>query len=104
MVGSITVENFIQHKWLIHQELISQLHYAHDFYKEYVNDCQKLQPHFNIGYQVWLLCQNIQTTRPSKKLDYKKLYPFQIICQVISVTLSLALPTSLKIHLVFHVS
>ena len=57
-----------------------------------------------MGDQVWLLWQYIEPARPLKKLEYQKLGPFQIICQVNLVAFHLALPTSMKIHLVFHVS
>ena len=56
-----------------------------------------------MGDQLWLQ-QNIQTTLPSTKLEYQKLGLFQIISQVNPVAFHLALPTSMKIHLVFHVS
>lgn len=50
-------------------------------------------------------CQNdIQSTRPSGKLDVKRLGPFQINQKVSTVAYKLDLPASLRIHPVFHVS
>ena len=104
IIGNSTTKNLVEHMLLIHEELIFQLHQAQDHHKEYANEQRKHQLNFKLRDQVWLLLQNIQTTRPSKKLEYHKLGPFQIICQVNPVAFCLALPTSMKIRPVFHVS
>jgi len=62
------------------------------------------QPNFQVGDQVWLNSRNIHTTRPAKKLDYKKLGPFKILEKVNNRSYRLDLPKSYKIHPVFHVS
>jgi hypothetical protein len=51
-----------------------------------------------------LLRQNIQTKRPSRKLDYQRLGPFKIILQVNLISYRLELPPTINIHPVFHVS
>ena len=62
-------------------------------------------PAFNIGDKVWLDARNIRTTRPSKKLDHRRLGPFPIIEKISSHARRLGLPLALKrIHPVFHVS
>jgi hypothetical protein len=61
-------------------------------------------PNFEIGQKVWLLRKNIKTTRPSEKLDHKRLGPFEIIGQINRVAFRLKLQKSMKIHDVFHVS
>ena len=35
-------------------------------------------PRYNVGDKVWLSSENIRTTRPTKKLDYKWLGPYTI--------------------------
>ena len=40
-------------------------------------------PKYNVGDKVWLSSENIRTTRPTKKLDYKWLGPY-VIERVIS--------------------
>jgi hypothetical protein len=50
-----------------------------------------------------LSTKNTQTTRPSKKLDHKRLGPFQIIQKVGSHAHKLKLPPSMKIRPVFYV-
>lgn len=44
------------------------------------------------------------THRPTRKFDDKKFGPFKIICKLSDVVFELALPTSLRIHPIFHVS
>ena len=61
-------------------------------------------PPLVIGQKVWLLRRNITTSRPSSKLDVRKLGPFPIIGQVGSSSYRLGFPSSIKIHRVFHVS
>ena len=53
---------------------------------------------------VYLSRKNIKTTRPSSKLDYKKLGPFTIIAKIGKVAYQLKLPDSMGIHNVFHIS
>ena len=61
-------------------------------------------PAFKVGDKVWLLRRYIKTTRPSDKLDFKRLGPFPIQSQVNPVAFKLKLPPSFRIHPVFHVS
>ena len=61
-------------------------------------------PPLAIGQKVWLLRRHVTTTRPSSKLDVRRLGPFPIIGQVGSSSYRSGLPSSIKIHLVFHVS
>jgi hypothetical protein len=59
---------------------------------------------FGVGDKVWLLLTNIKTARPSKKLDWKRLGPFPIMKRIGVQAYQLCLPSSMKIHDVFHVS
>ena len=56
------------------------------------------------GQKLWLLRRNISTTRPSSKLDVRRLGPFPIIGPVGTSSFRLDLPPSMHIHPVFHVS
>jgi len=53
---------------------------------------------------VWLLPRNIRTTRPWKKLDYKKIGPFKILARIGESAYKLDLPPSMRIHNTFHIS
>ena len=81
-----------------------QLYEAQDVYKEYADRHSKEQPNFNIEDLVWLLRRNIQTKKPSRKLDYQRLGPFTITNQVNPANYHLELPSTIRIHLIFHVS
>ena len=64
---------------------------------------QKSVDEYKVGDKVWLSTKNIKTERPLKKLDHKMVGPFKIKALVRSLC-RLELPTSMKIHDVFHPS
>ena len=61
-------------------------------------------PDFVPGQKVWLLRRHIATTRPSSKLDVRRLGPFVILGPFGRSAYKLLLPPSMQIHPVFHVS
>ena len=67
-------------------------------------DRKRRELQLNVGDMVYLSRKNIKTTRPSSKLDYKKLGPFTIIAKIGKVAYQLKLPDSMGIHNVFHIS
>jgi hypothetical protein len=71
---------------------------------EHADKHRSAPPAFSVGDHVWLNRRNIQTTRPSSKLDYKRLGRFRIIKKVSSHAYKLDLPDSMRVHPVFHVS
>jgi len=72
--------------------------------KEYFDLHRKPDPNLESGDKVWLLPRNIKTTRPSKKLDYKKIGPFKIWAKIGTNAYKLALLPSMAIHNTFHIS
>ncbi|QRV82498.1 Retrotransposon nucleocapsid protein [Ceratobasidium sp. AG-Ba] len=60
-------------------------------------------PDFKVGDKVWLDAKNLQTQRPSKKLDHQRLGPFKILEQISPAAYRLDLPASMKAHNVFYV-
>ena len=72
--------------------------------KENYDRHRKPDPNLKSGDMVWFLPRNVKTTRPSKKLDYKKIGPFEIIKKVGTSSYKLDLPASMKIHNTFHIS
>ena len=53
---------------------------------------------------MWLSTKNILTTRPCKKLDYKRHSFFILLKAVGKQAYRLNLPKTIKIYLVFHIS
>ena len=70
----------------------------------YYDKSKRPIPTLNIGDEVYLNTKNIQTERPSKKLDHKRVGPFKIIEKIGSHAFKLDLPASMKIHPVFNVA
>ena len=59
---------------------------------------------YKVGDLVLLSGKSIHTCRPNKKLDFKSFGPYRISALVGKQAYRLNLPTSMRIHLVFHVS
>ena len=69
--------------------------------KENYDKHRKPNPNLKTGDMVWFLPHNVKTTRPSKKLDYKKMGLFEIIKKVGTSSYKLDLPASIPIHNTF---
>lgn len=102
--GSQDADQFIQTMNGIHEHLRSEITYAQGRQQEGANAHRLPAPSFQPGDKVWLNAKNIRTRRPAKKLDNCRLGPFQIKEPVGTHAYRLALPTSMRIHDVFHVS
>jgi hypothetical protein len=93
-------------------ERLGRLQTARDRLRESILEAQARQTRyaggkemvFEVGDKVWLSAKHIQTARPSKKLDYKRLGPFKITKVINRNAYRLELPNSMKVHNVFHVS
>ncbi|XP_073453710.1 integrase/recombinase xerD homolog [Aquarana catesbeiana] len=72
---------------------------AQDSYKRHYDKGRKGNPAFKVGDEVWLSAINLRLPCPSRKLG-----PFKVKRIVNPVAFELALPSSYKIHPVFHVS
>jgi len=59
---------------------------------------------FNVADKVWLSTTHFQTTRPSKKLDYKRMGPYTVSKVINKHALKLDLPKTILNYNVFHVS
>ena len=99
-----TVEDNSKYLRTLHKHLRTELLRAQDSQALAYNRRIEASPPFGIGDMVWLNRRNIQTTRPSLKLDVKKIGPFKIIRQASKNAFELALPAHIKIHNVFHVN
>jgi hypothetical protein len=84
------------------QEVQASIKWAQERYKQ--ADKGKPPPEFAPGDKVWLLASNITSQRPNKKLNNKQYGPFPVLEKIGSHAYRLALPETMKIHDVFHVS
>jgi hypothetical protein len=76
-------------------------------YAEQINHKRRPIPEdkFQIGELVWLDLRNVETKRPTKKLDYKHFGPFRITEKISTHAYRLDLPQTMKgIHNVFHIN
>lgn len=96
--------NRLEHLSQVHETCKQNIKQALEKHSFWANKKRKDAPEFKVGDRVWLLRRNIKTTRPSDKLDYKRLGPFPVTECIGTSAFRLRLPASMKIHPVFHVS
>jgi len=82
----------------LHESLKNEMVAAQLRQKEYYDRHRKPDPNLQSEDRVWLLPQNIKTTRPSKKLDYKEIRPFKILAKIGTSAYKLALPPSMVLQ------
>ena len=84
------------------QKLEVQVKKAIEMQAKYYN-AKHQQQKYNIEDKVFFNNWNIKSTQPSKKLDLKYYSPYEMIAPIGKQAYRLALPSSMKIHNVFHV-
>lgn len=101
-----TAESLVEGFKEVHTELRTGLEKAQQSYKRKFDRKTTRAPSFKVGDRVWLNRKNIKTTRPSSKLDAKRLGPFEITKVVgeSKMAFELKLPPQWRIHNVFHAS
>jgi len=72
--------------------------------KEYYDLDREPDLNLQSGDTRWLLPRILKTTRPSNKMDYKKIGPFQILEKIGPSAYKLDLPHSMAIDNTFHIS
>ena len=87
----------------LHEDLIELIKTTQNQQAKYY-DAKHKRVEYQVDDKVWLLSSNINTQRPSKKLDWKRFGPYPIIERIGTQAYRLQLPPSFKIHPVFHVS
>ena len=104
--GNPAAEAYVDRIRRAHEELRRTLERAQKRYKREFDKKTAPAPGFEVGDYVWLNRQNIETTRPSQKLDQKRLGPFEIVDVVgeSKMAFKLKFPPHWRIHPVFHAS
>lgn len=85
-------------------ELQSLLELAANRMKRFHDDWVDESPDYIPGDHVYLERHDLRSTRPSQKLDFKRFGPFQITQKLSDTAYCLKIPTTWRIHNVFHVS
>ncbi|KID83641.1 pol polyprotein [Metarhizium guizhouense ARSEF 977] len=88
----------------LHEEMRRELEFVRNRMAQYHNRKRLKGPIFGEGDMVYLLRRNIKTTRPSDKLDYKKLGPFAIRKRISTNNYELSLPKTMRNHPIVHIS
>jgi hypothetical protein len=98
--------SFAYGHWMhaIHGEAQKVLAKTQERMRRYADPYRKEPPVYQVGDLVMLNGKNIQTRRPSRKLDHKSHGPFQIERIISPLAVKLTLPRKWRIHDVFHVS
>jgi transposase InsO family protein len=88
----------------VHEEARKALEKTQERMRRYADPHRREAPEYQVGDLVMLNGRNIQTRRPSRKLDHKHHGPFQVEQIVSPLAVKLTLPQKWKIHNVFHVT
>jgi hypothetical protein len=70
----------------------------------YANKFKLRKPRFREKNLIYLLQRNIKITRPSDKLDSKKIDSSKIKRNIRDISFELKLPLTIKIYFIFHIS
>jgi len=88
----------------LHKELAEKLQFVAEKNTYYYNQRHNQKPILKKKNKVYLVRKNINTKRPSDKFDYKKLKLFKIKQIKRLLNYKLALPKTINIFPVFHIS
>jgi hypothetical protein len=88
----------------VYKEARQGLESAQERMRRYADPDRKEAPAYQVGDLVMLNGRNIQTRRPTRKMDHKNHGPFQIEKIVSPLAVRLTLPRKWKVPNVFHIS
>lgn len=103
-LDSAAADHFAEQMEQLTQHLQEQITFAQARYARNADASRNPSPAYKVGDEVWLSTKNIRTTRPAKKLDAKNVGPFAISEVINPRAYRLSLPSTMKIHNVFHTS
>lgn len=86
----------------LHEEMKTELEFVRGRMKKYYDQKRLKGPSFSKGDMVLLATKNLSTDRPSKKLDYKYIGPYEVLEKISENNYRLDLKT--RHHPVFHIS
>ncbi len=89
---------------LLQKELQKNIQFLSKRMILYANKRRGRKPTLKKRDKAYLLRRNIKTKRSSNKLNHTKLEPYKILEIKESINYKLDLPTSMRIHSIFHIS
>uniref|UniRef100_A0A670JV70 Gypsy retrotransposon integrase-like protein 1 n=1 Tax=Podarcis muralis TaxID=64176 RepID=A0A670JV70_PODMU len=95
-------EQFVEEMEAIYQQLKMNLERAKENYKKQADKHRREGETIRVGDRVWLSTQGLPFKGGCKKLQPRRLGPFEVTQQINPVAFKLRLPESMKIHPVFH--
>src|SRR5258705_2633835 len=98
-----SVETFVSQLTRARQDAAAALRKAAEEMKRYYDTHRGDTPKFKEGDKVWLDAKNVESGRPTKKLDHKRLGPFEITQALSGNAYRLKLPKTMRIHPEFPV-
>ncbi len=89
----------------LHAMLKDELEFVRTRMKQHYDKHRLEGPRLERGDKVYLISRNLRTSRPSKKLDFKKIGPFRIDERISNNNYRLSLPATMRLRThVFHIS
>src|SRR5690606_30092494 len=80
----LELKNFQDQMAKLEEFLRTEMKYSQAAASEYANQKRSAPPVFKVGDEVWLLRRHFRTSRPSNKLDFKRVGRFKILAKVSS--------------------
>jgi RNase H-like domain found in reverse transcriptase/Reverse transcriptase (RNA-dependent DNA polymerase)/Integrase zinc binding domain/Integrase core domain/Chromo (CHRromatin Organisation MOdifier) domain/Retroviral aspartyl protease len=102
--SSLKAEDLLTELRVLHESLKRRIRGALQQHAKQYDKHRKPAPEYRPGDLVWLSSRNIPTTRPSRKLADRYLGPFPVERKISTHAYRLRLPSSMRIHPVFHVA
>jgi hypothetical protein len=88
----------------LHQELSKDIKWINQRITLYANKFRLGKPYLRGKNLIYLLRRNIKITRPSDKLNSKKIGLFKIKRNIRDISFEFKLPLIMRIHPIFHIS
>ena len=102
----IAANEFANRMQKLDSHLRDEMLIAQAIYESNANANRRPCPRYSVGDMVWLNTKNIQTARPTVKLDDRNIGPYRVnrVFPNNPLIVQLELPGTVKIHPVFHVN
>jgi hypothetical protein len=97
-IRKVNTQQTAQQMEQLFSELKAQIKRSQTIHSEQANKSRRTGTELNIGDQVWLDARNISTTQPSKKLDWKRIRPYEVVEVISPWAFRIKLPHQLRIH------